>query len=135
MPRQLTPRGASGKLVPILKLGAARPGDGAGSSGMESGRDDRQAAADRQGRRGKRKPKRPDRASLAAAALAYLARFAASSEMLRRVLMRRVDKAARAGLIDRAEGAALVAEVVARVTRSQLIDDESFALQRARGLL
>src|SRR4051812_35297675 len=64
MPRQLTPRGASGKLAPTLKLGAARPGDGAGSLGMESGGDDRQATANRQGRRGKRQPKRPDRASL-----------------------------------------------------------------------
>ena len=78
---------------------------------------------------------RPDRASLSAAALAYLARFSASSEMLRRVPMRRVDKATRAGLIDRAEGAALVEEVVARATRSHLVDDETFALQRARGLL
>jgi regulatory protein len=102
---------------------------------MESGRDDRQAAADRQGRRGKRKPKRPDRASLAAAALAYLARFAASSEMLRRVLMRRVETAARAGLIAREEGAALVEQVVLRAAASGLLDDEAFAVQRARSLL
>ena len=102
---------------------------------METGGDDRQATANRQGRRGKRQPKRPDRASLAAAALAYLARFAASSEMLRRVLMRRVETAARAGLIEREEGAALVAQVVQRAAASGLVDDEGFAVQRARSLL
>jgi len=91
--------------------------------------------AGRQGRRAKRRLKRPDEASLAAAALAYLGRFAASSEMLRRVLMRRIDKAARAELIERGDGAALVERVVARALASGLIDDAGFAVQRARSLI
>lgn len=102
---------------------------------MRSGGDDRQGGSGRQGRRAKRKLRRPDRAGLAAAALAYLARFAASSEMLRRVLMRRIDRAVQAGLIEREEGAALVAQVVDRAASSGLLDDAGFALQRARSLL
>jgi regulatory protein len=102
---------------------------------MESGGDDRQGGSRRQGRRVQRKLRRPDRAALAAAALAYLARFAASSEMLRRVLMRRIDRAVKAGLIERDEGAALVEQVVGHAAASGLLDDEGFALQRARSLL
>ena len=102
---------------------------------MESGGDDRQDGSGRQGRRGKRRLRRPDRAALTAAALAYLGRFAASSEMLRRVLMRRIDRAAHEGLIERGEGAALVEQIVARAVASGLIDDAGFARQRARSLL
>jgi len=41
-------------------------------------------------------------------AMYYLGRFAASSSMLRTVLMRRVDRAVRAELIERGDGAAMV---------------------------
>jgi regulatory protein len=71
---------------------------------------------------------------LEAAAVAYLARYAASAEQLRRVLMRRVAKAVRAGMAERPEGAALVDAVVARLLRQRLLDDRGFAEGRARSL-
>jgi regulatory protein len=69
------------------------------------------------------------------AALAYLERFAASRQMLEAVLMRKVDRAARAGAIERAEGAAMVAKAVERCVASGLIDDRVFAAARAETLL
>lgn len=71
---------------------------------------------------------------LEAAAVAYLARYAASAEQLRRVLMRRVAKAVRAGLAERPEGAALVEAVVARLVGQRLVDDRGFAEGKARSL-
>ena len=57
-------------------------------------------------------PKPPTRERLEKSALHYLERFAASAEGLRRVLMRKVERAAREGLADRAQGALDVAFVV-----------------------
>ena len=55
--------------------------------------------------------------------------------MLRRTLMRRVERAARAGLLERPAGAALVERVVARAVSAGLVSDEGYALQRARSLI
>jgi len=69
------------------------------------------------------------------AALHYLQRFAASSEQLRRVLMRRVKRAA---MIDGAEpkgAAALVDQAVARCLAAGLLDDRAFAQAQAGSLL
>lgn len=75
-----------------------------------------------------RRPRGPlKKASLERAALHYLERFAASVEGLRRVLERRVEKAAREDRCDRGEGAAWVAEIVERFSRSGLVDDRVFA--------
>src|SRR4051812_37794645 len=137
MPRQLTPRWGSGKLAPRVASGT----EGVGSSGMAAGSDDRQAPRLGQARRrnrataGRRPPRRPDESSLHNAALAYLGRFAASTEMVRRVLMRRIERAARAELIERSAGLALVETIVARLAAAGLVDDRSFAEQRARTLL
>lgn len=68
-------------------------------------------------------------------ALAYLERFAASRQMLQTVLMRRVDRAVRAGLIERADGAVLVAKVAERCVASGMVDDRIFARARAETLL
>lgn len=52
------------------------------------------------------------------AALYYLQRFASSSANLRRVLMGKVERSARAHGTDRSEGAALVEALIERYQRS-----------------
>ncbi len=84
--------------------------------------------------RRRRAPRKPTRQSLENAALAYLGRFAASAKGLERVLMRRVDRAARAGIGDREEGAALIAAIIARYREAGLLNDAAFAEARARTL-
>jgi len=82
-----------------------------------------------------RRPAKPiSEAGLHAAALAYLERFAASTEMVRRMLLRRVEHAARAGVAERPAGAALVERVLARLTSARLLDDTDFAARRAESL-
>lgn len=73
-------------------------------------------------------------ASLERAALHYLQRFATSSENLRRVLMRRVERAARAGMAEREAAAALVDDLIARYRRAGLLDDAVYADAKARSL-
>ncbi len=82
-----------------------------------------------------RPPKRISKNSLENAALFYLERFSASAEALRRVLLRRVDRAARAHGDDPAEGAVLVAELVARYQAAGLLDDQRYAEAKSRSLL
>lgn len=89
------------------------------------------------GQAGGRRPKVPPKASpevLERVALAYLARFAASEAGLRRVLMRRVERAARAGTVDAEAGQASVEALLARYVRAGLLDDRAFALARAGSL-
>lgn len=74
------------------------------------------------------------KAYLERAALHYLERYASSVEGLRRVLLRRVDKAAREDRGDPAEAAPWVEEIVARFAASGLVDDRSFAEGRAASL-
>src|SRR5690606_18189362 len=62
-------------------------------------------------------------------------RFASSAANLKRVLMRRVERSARAHGTDRAEGAALVEALVARFERAGLVDDKVYAEGRAAALL
>src|SRR5688572_3592324 len=61
------------------------------------------------------------------AALFYLERYASSAENLARVLMRRVEKAARAGIGDREEGRQLVDALVERYRARGLLDDRTYA--------
>jgi regulatory protein len=82
----------------------------------------------------RRVPKPVSEASLHQAALHYLERFAASGAMVRRVLARRVERAARAALIERDDGARLVERVIARLLAAGLIDDGVFAEARSRSL-
>jgi regulatory protein len=68
------------------------------------------------------------------AALKYLERYSSSAENLRRVLMRKILRAAHAGVIERAEGSARVDAVVGRLMDRRLIDDKAYAEGRARSL-
>ena len=81
----------------------------------------------------KRKPRRPRKAtpkSIENAAFAYLGRFATSGENLRRVLMRKVERSARAHDTDRAEGATAIDALIARFTQTGLLDDGAYAETR-----
>ena len=88
--------------------------------------------------RGKKTERRPPRKATARhlenVALWYLQRFAASADSLRRVLMRRVEKSARAHDTGRNEGAVFVEDIVARFRRSGLLDDRVYAEGRTRSL-
>lgn len=78
--------------------------------------------------RGGQRPRGPlKKSSLENAALHYLERHASSVEGLRRVLARRIERAAREERCDREEAAAWVADIVARFARSGLVDDRLFA--------
>jgi regulatory protein len=82
-----------------------------------------------------RPPKRISKSSLENAALFYLERFSASSETLRRVLLRRVERSSRALGDDPAEGIALVADLIGRYQASGLLDDQRYAEGKSRSLL
>jgi regulatory protein len=82
----------------------------------------------------RRPPRPPTPERLEKAAVRYLERYAASAEGVRRVLMRAVDRAVRAGVADRAQGAADVDSVVAKLVARRLVDDRLFAEGRAAGL-
>ncbi|WP_244424646.1 regulatory protein RecX [Methylobacterium nodulans] len=73
-------------------------------------------------------------ASLERAALAYLERYGASTDMLRRVLLRRVAGRCRLRGEDPADFAALVEAVVAKAGRAGLVDDTIFADAKVRTL-
>ncbi len=83
---------------------------------------------------GRRVPKKATQKHLENVALWYLRRFAASAESLRRVLMRRVEKSARAHDTGRAAGAATIEDIIARYRETGLLDDAAFALARAASL-
>jgi regulatory protein len=68
------------------------------------------------------------------AALYYLQRFASSSSNLRRVLMGKVERSARAHGTDRAEGAAMIEALIERYERSGLLDDKAYAEAKASSL-
>jgi regulatory protein len=68
------------------------------------------------------------------AALHYLERFATSAAQLRRVLMRKVDRSARAHGTDTAAAAQWVDALVARYERSGLVNDATFAEGRVASL-
>lgn len=85
-------------------------------------------------KRARRGPRPVTAALLEKAALHYLERFASSSGQLKRVLMRKVTRAARAHGTDAAEGERLVDDIVARYLRSGLLDDGAYAAQQAASL-
>lgn len=85
-------------------------------------------------KRGRRRPKMATAKHLENVALWYLQRFAASADSLRRVLLRRVEKSARANGTDREEGAAFVEEIITRFRQSGLLDDRVYAEGRTLSL-
>jgi regulatory protein len=76
----------------------------------------------------------PDLSSLEQAALHYLERYANSAAGLRRVLRRRVQKAARLGQGEAKDGNALIETVLGRLAKSGLLDDGRYAEFRAASL-
>ncbi|GAB4189654.1 MAG: regulatory protein RecX [Thalassobaculales bacterium] len=72
-------------------------------------------------------------AGLEKAALSYLERYAASTVQLRRVLERRVMRAAAAGL-DTGQAAGWIAAILAKLARAGYLDDARFAAARAGSL-
>jgi len=78
------------------------------------------------------KPATPDR--LEKAALAYLERFATSSENLRRVLGRRVQRSARLHGTDQQAGFDHIDRLIDRYERSGLLDDGAYARNRTASL-
>ncbi len=76
----------------------------------------------------------PDEKNLEQAALRYLERYSSSLAGLRRVLRRRIRRAARVGLGEVAAGDALVEAVLGRLTQSGLLDDARYAEFRAASL-
>jgi len=85
-------------------------------------------------RRARKLPRRMTAERLENIALHYLSRYASSSGNLRRVLMRRVERAAAAHGDDPADGARLIDALVTRFQRSGLIDDRAYAAQKAASL-
>ena len=88
-------------------------------------------------KRTKRKKKVPRKAtpkSLENAALYYLQRFSSSSENLRRVLMRRVQRSTHHHDTDPEEGVEVIADLIKRYNEVGLLDDAQFAKARAESL-
>ncbi|EKE70548.1 MULTISPECIES: regulatory protein RecX [Oceanibaculum] len=80
-------------------------------------------------------PRKPSPASLERAALHYLERFASSAENLRRVLLRKVERAARHHEdIDREAAAGWIDDLIARYRRAGLLDDKAYAEARTTSL-
>lgn len=85
----------------------------------------------------RRKPKGPKEATadyLEKAALHYLERYASSRANLRRVLMGKVERSARAHGTDRDEGARAVEQLLDRLARAGYLDDTAYARGRAISL-
>lgn len=82
------------------------------------------------GRR-RRGPQRATPDALEKAAADYLARYASSTDNLRRVLMRKVERSARAHGTDRDQGARTVEALLRRFQDSGLLDDRAYAEARA----
>lgn len=96
---------------------------------------DNEKAKERAGAaRPRRGPRRVTADYLEKAALHYLERFASSSANLKRVLMRKVARSARAHGTDPAEGERLVDALVARYLGARLLDDKTYAAQQAASL-
>ncbi len=87
---------------------------------------------DQRERRGRKKPAEATPEALHKAALRYIDRYATSTANLRRVLLGRVERAARAHGSDRDAGKAAVEQILARLLEAGLLDDELYAAGQAR---
>jgi len=86
---------------------------------------------------GKKEKPRLDTAApvaLERAALDYLQRYASSTAQLRHVLLRRVERSARRGGADRAQGAAAVEEIIEKLLQRGLLNDRAYGEAKARSL-
>lgn len=80
------------------------------------------------------RPRKITAASLERIAVHHLQRYSTSSANLRRVLRRRVERAAKAHAIDASAWLALVDELIPKLERAGLLDDARFAHSRAQSL-
>lgn len=85
--------------------------------------------------RGRRQSKPVTAERLHKSALFYLERYASSSENLRRVLMRKVDRAARDHPVDRDQAAQWVDALIARFQDAGLLDDRAYTQSKVSSLL
>lgn len=85
-------------------------------------------------RRVRRLPAEASQANLERAALHYLERYAAPAAQLRRVLLARVERAARAHGSDREEGVRIAEGIVAKLIGQGLLDDHAYATAMTRSL-
>jgi regulatory protein len=83
---------------------------------------------------GRRLPKPATASRLNNIALHYLERYSSSSESLRRVLMRRVNKSVYYLDTDPAEGAGFVEEIIQRFQQTGLLDDHIYTEGQVRSL-
>lgn len=83
----------------------------------------------------RRKTRKVTARSLERGALYYLSRYSTSTENLRRVLLRRVDRALAVHGGGRAEPARWVEDVVVKLDRQGLLDDRAYAEAMARRLV
>lgn len=83
----------------------------------------------------RKKPRKASPTYLERAALHHLERYSTSAAGLRRVLMRRVSRSAKAHGTDVEQGRKWVDELVARLERAGILDDARFARNRAASLL
>lgn len=83
-------------------------------------------------RRKRKKPAEATPEALNKAALRYIDRYATSRANLRRVLLARVERSARAHGTDRETGAAAVEQILQRLTEAGLLDDGAYAEGQAR---
>lgn len=81
-----------------------------------------------------RRPKPITPEDLRDAAVRYLERFSASAEGVRRVLNRRVQRAAAVHDIDRETASAWIDALIARLVAAGALNDEDFAEARTTGL-
>jgi len=88
----------------------------------------------RGGRKERRPPKPATPERLHKAALHYLERYSSSTENLRRVLGRRIERSARLHGTDRNEAATWVDGIVEKLTALGLLDDDRYAEGRALSL-
>jgi len=85
-------------------------------------------------RRQRRAPRKATATYLERAAMHHLRRYSTTCAGLRRVLLRRVDRSARAHGTDPKEGRLMVEALIARFVRCGLLDDRRFARARALSL-
>jgi regulatory protein len=67
-------------------------------------------------------------------ALYHMERFSSSAANLRKIMMAKVERSARFHDTDMEEGATQVEDIIARFLRSGLLDDEIYAITKARSL-